>query len=293
MGLRSRDAGGLRPRRGPVTIRGAAEAARVPTLASGCCRTVPSSLLPARPAFPPLLLRTPLFLLPSFSSSILHCSSLLSSLPSFLPFLLWSRLPSPQCRPWTGGGGGWGGGEGGGERLRPGPGGCEWVQGWPGSAAPFPSPPPPRRSFSQRPPMPPEVAARGLEKAAAAVAPAASAPRPAPARPAPRPATGRAQPEGAARGGPRGLGRRAGVLCGGLWEPCFIVLQPERAAAATAAGGGRGSWGGGVLGEGGPREGGREGWGLRGRGSALGQLPGPASCARGRLCLRPGPASGF
>ena len=30
--------GGLRPRRGPVTIRGAAEAARVPTLAFGCCR---------------------------------------------------------------------------------------------------------------------------------------------------------------------------------------------------------------------------------------------------------------
>lgn len=67
-------------------------------------------------------------------------SPLLSSLPSFLPFLLWSRLPSPQCRPWTGGGGGWEGGEGGSGSV-PGP---EAASGCRAGPAPRPPSPPPR-----------------------------------------------------------------------------------------------------------------------------------------------------
>ncbi|XP_062935372.1 collagen alpha-1(I) chain-like [Cynocephalus volans] len=168
------------------------------------------------------------------------------------------------------------GGRGGGERLRPGSGGCEWVQGWPGSAAPFPSPPPPRRSLSQRPPMPPGAAAPGRESVAAAGAPAASAPRPAPAWAAPRPAPGRAPPARAARGGRRGLGRRAGVLGGGLCKACFIVLQPERAAAAAAAA----AAGGGPRGEGcAGRAGGGRG---RGRGFGGGARRSDGSGARPR-----------
>lgn len=107
----------------------------------GDAARVPSSLLPACPAFPPLLLGIPFLLLPSFSSLLLFSSLFSSSLfSSFLPFLLWSRLPSPQCRPWTGGGGGWEGGEGGSGSV-PGP---EAASGCRAGPAPRPPSPPPR-----------------------------------------------------------------------------------------------------------------------------------------------------
>lgn len=76
---------------------------------------------------------SPSFLSPLFSSFFPAC---------FLPSLLWSRLPSPQCRPWTGGGGGWGGGEGGSGSVP----GLEAANGCRAGPAPRPpSPPPPRR----------------------------------------------------------------------------------------------------------------------------------------------------
>lgn len=96
--------------------------------------------------------------------------------------------------------------------------------------------------------------------------------------------TGRAQPEGAARGGATGLGRRAGVLWWGSLGALLYCSAAGAGGGGDGGGRGRGSWGGGVLGEGGLREGGREGWGLRGRGSALGQPPRP-SLLRPRLPL--------
>lgn len=250
----------------------------------------PASLLPLR--IPPLSFSLSL----PFLRSFLLFSSFLF-FPSFLPSS-GPGFPARSAAPGQAGEEAGGGAERGGaapsraRRLRMGAGLAR-------PHGPLPLPPPPRRrNLSQRRPMPPGAAAPGQENTtvavAAAGAPAASAPRPALARAAPRPAPGRAQLALAKRGGPPGLGRRAGVLGGGLWEVGFIVLQSERAAAAAAAGGGRGSSGGGVLREGGPREGRREGGtGVRGRGSALGQLrsrpPEPASL----FCLLPSAASGF
>lgn len=239
------------------------------------------------------LLSLSLCLSPSFvpSSSSLLFSSFLPSFPPLVP------ASQPAVPPLDRRGRRLGGAERGGaapsraRRLRMGAGLAR-------PHGPLPLPPPPRRrNLSQRRPMPPGAAAPGQENTtvavAAAGAPAASAPRPALARAAPRPAPGRAQLALAKRGGPPGLGRRAGVLGGGLWEAGFIVLQSERAAAA-AAGGGRGSSGGGVLREGGPREGRREGGtGVRGRGSALGQLRGRPPEPASFFCLPPSAASGF
>lgn len=276
VGLRSRDAG-LRPRQGPVTIE---ERLSSTGPHSGLWMLPRGAVLsPACPSsHSPLLL---FFLLPSFSSSILHCSSLLSSLPSFLLSLLWSRLPSPQCRPWTGRGRRLGG-QGGGatapsraRRLRVGA-GLARLRG------PLPLPPPPPAELQSATPMPPEVASAGPGEgggggSAGSFSTAASA-----SQPAPRPATGRAQPGRAARGS-TGLGRRAGSSAGSLGALLYC-------SAAGASGGGDGGGRGGGPGMGGcSRRSGPEGrWeeGWRAPGAGLGartapraQPPAPAAAA--------------